>query len=73
MKIIYILQIIVSALLVVFILLQRGNMALGSAFGQEGFYIKKRGAEKAIFIATVIAAVLFICFSLAGLLIERQF
>lgn len=54
-------QIIITILLIVFILLQNRGSGLGSAFGGEGnVYMTKRGAEKTIFILTIITAVLFI-------------
>jgi len=68
-KIILVLQIIISSLLIVFILLQQRGTALGSAFGQEGFYFKKRGMEKTIFWTTVVLSVLFIAVSLLNLLL----
>lgn len=55
------LQIFISFLLVVFILLQSRGSGLGSAFGGGGdIYLTKRGAEKTIFILTIILAVIFL-------------
>ena len=68
-KILLILQIIIPSILIVFILLQQRGTALGTAFGQEGFYFKKRGMEKTIFWTTIILAVLFIGISLLNLVI----
>jgi len=51
-----------SILLVVAILLQRNEAALGSAFGggdMGGPSFQKRGVEKTLFIATIIIATLF--------------
>lgn len=69
-KILLIMQIAVSAALVIFILVQQRGTALGSAFGGEGgtFYLKKRGFEKTIFYITIILAILFIVLSLANLI-----
>lgn len=56
-----IIQIVLSALLIILILIQQRGAGLGSAFGGEGgIYYKKRGMEKVIFIATIVLAVLFI-------------
>ena len=67
-QILTIIQIIVSALLVLLILLQQRGTALGSAFGGEGgFYLKRRGFEKKIFGATVALATLFIVLSIINL------
>lgn len=71
MPIFLIVQILVSVLLVVFILLQQKGAALGSAFGGEGgFYTKKRGPEKFIFIATIVLAGFFIALSILNLVIN---
>ncbi|MEK7645717.1 MAG: preprotein translocase subunit SecG [Patescibacteria group bacterium] len=63
-KLIYILpyaQIGLALLLVIGILLQQRGAGLSSTFGGSGVgYSTKRGAEKVIFQATIIIAVLFI-------------
>jgi len=54
-------QTITAVLLIIFILLQQRGSGLGTAFGGEGnIYLTKRGAEKTIFILTIILAVLFL-------------
>ncbi|MFH1171352.1 MAG: preprotein translocase subunit SecG [bacterium] len=64
-----IILIILAAILVTLILLQQRGTALGGAFGGSGdFYGTKRGAEKMIFIATVVVAVLFLGLALANVL-----
>lgn len=70
MPILLIIQIVISIVLIVLILLQQRGTALGSAFGggQDGFYMKKRGPEKTIFIASIIFAILFIVFSVLNLI-----
>lgn len=69
-SILLILQIAVPCLLTVCILLQQRGTALGSAFGGSGggFYSKRRGAEKKIFIATIVLSVLFIVVSILSLI-----
>jgi len=58
-------QIITSILLVTGILLQQRGSGLGSAFGGEGkFYGTLRGAEKKIFGATIILAIIFIALAI---------
>lgn len=61
-----------SVLLVALILLQRSEAGLGAAFGDTGDSIThtKRGAEKFIFQATIITAILFAATSLAALIIK---
>lgn len=70
-SILFILQIAVPILLAICILLQQRGTALGSAFGGSGgFYLKRRGAEKKIFIATIILSVLFIIISILNLSVK---
>jgi len=60
-KILNIIQIILGCFLIIVILLQQRGTGLSATFGGEGsVYFKKRGAEKVIFIATIVLAVLFI-------------
>jgi len=61
-------QIIISVLLVITILLQQRSGGLSGVFGGEGAtFATRRGAEKYIFIASVILAVLFIVTSIIRL------
>ena len=70
-NLIYIIQIVVSILLMVSILLQQKGSGLGAGFGGENsVYRTKRGAEKFIFRFTIILAILFLATSLANLFIE---
>ncbi len=60
-NILNIIQIIIAALLIATVLFQQRGTGLSAAFGGEGsVYFKKRGAEKMIFIASIVLAVLFI-------------
>lgn len=55
-------QIILSVLLIGGVLIQRSEAGLGGAFGGDSFssvHNVKRGAEKTIFIVTLIIAILF--------------
>jgi len=63
-------QIIIASLLIASILLQAKGTGLSSNLGGGGeFYHSKRGAEKVIFIATIVLAVLFIASSIASMLV----
>ena len=66
-------QIVLSVLLIGGILLQQSEAGLGGAFGGgDGFssgHHTKRGAERTIFIATIIVAILFVVTSFSLLLI----
>ncbi len=66
-------QIVLSVLLIGGVLIQRSEAGLGSGFGGgDGFssgHHTKRGAERAIFIATIVIAVLFAATSFSLLLI----
>ena len=53
-------QIGLSVVLILFILLQSKGSGLGGVFGGEGnVYRTKRGAEKILFIATIVVVILF--------------
>lgn len=63
-------QIGVSVLLIILILLQARGVGLGSTFGGEGnFYFTKRGAEKTIFILTIILAAAFLGLAFYNLMV----
>jgi len=71
-QILFITQIFVSILLIIFILLQQRGTALGSAFGGGGgseFYASRRGMQKKIFIGTIILVALFIILGILNLLV----
>lgn len=71
-NIITIVQIAVSALLVVTILLQQQGVGLGSTFGGEGNTFRtKRGLEKGLFYATIVLAAAFLGASLALIIISK--
>lgn len=68
--VITIIQIVLAALLIIAILLQQRGAGLSGAFGGEGsVYSTRRGAEKIIFIATIIIAVLFFGVSVIRILL----
>ncbi|MBU1202504.1 preprotein translocase subunit SecG [Patescibacteria group bacterium] len=70
-NILYIVQIVISILLIATILMQQKGSGLGAAFGSESsIYRTKRGAEKFIFRLTIILAALFLLTSLANLFIS---
>jgi preprotein translocase subunit SecG len=66
-------QIVLSVLLILGVLLQQSDAGAGGAFGGgDGFssgHHTKRGAEKTIFIATIVIAVLFAATSFSLLLL----
>lgn len=65
--IIFIAQIILGLLLVILILLQNKGTGLGATFGSSmSFYSTRRGAEKIIFILTIVVATLFLLDSILG-------
>ncbi len=69
-KLLTIVQLSAAALLVVFILIQQRGAGLGGVFGGEGgVYRTKRGAEKIIFISTIVLAILFIAASILNVLL----
>ncbi|OGN07677.1 MAG: preprotein translocase subunit SecG [Candidatus Yanofskybacteria bacterium RIFCSPHIGHO2_02_FULL_38_22b] len=63
-------HILISVLLIAGILLQQRGGGLSSTFGGGMMeYSTKRGAEKGIFYATIVLAVLFLSISVARLLL----
>ena len=70
-NILNIIQIAISGLLVVAILLQQRGTGLSGAFGGEGgVYFKKRGAEKVIFIATIVLSTILIISAVIRMVIK---
>lgn len=66
-------QIGLAVLLIVLVLLQQSDSGLGSAFGggdDGGINRTRRGAEKMIFNATIVVAVLFVISAIAALLLR---
>lgn len=60
-------QIIVSVSLIVFIILQaKGGSGLSSVLGGTTNYHAKRGVEKSLFYATIIASFLFVGLAIAN-------
>lgn len=65
-------QVVLSLLLMMGIVLQNRGASLGGAFGGDNFastFYKRRGAEKFIFQATIVVAILFVLAGIAGFLI----
>ncbi|MEK7514198.1 MAG: preprotein translocase subunit SecG [Patescibacteria group bacterium] len=66
-------QITLGVLLIGAILLQRSEASLGSAFGVDSFggaRFSRRGAEKFLFIATIVIALLFVASTFFALIIR---
>lgn len=65
-------QIVLSLLLIVGIVLQSRGASLGGAFGGDNFastFYKRRGAEKFLFQATTVVAILFVIAAILGFVI----
>ncbi|HPU94645.1 MAG TPA: preprotein translocase subunit SecG [Candidatus Gracilibacteria bacterium] len=67
----FVTQIVLSLLLSLSVLVQQRGTGLSETFGGTGggFYTTKRGAEKVLFVATVVFAVLFVANSVAFLFV----
>lgn len=63
-------QIIVAVILSVLVLLQSSKGGLGNTFGSLDFYRTRRGAEKVVFLATIIFAVIFLILSIVNLFVQ---
>lgn len=63
-------QIVLSLLLITGIVLQNRGASLGGAFGGDNFastFYKRRGAEKFLFNATIVLAILYVLAAVAGI------
>lgn len=66
-----IIEIVLGIALVALVTMQSKGTGLGSTFGGDmGFYGTKRGAEKILFILTIIVATLFLLTALIGVIIK---
>lgn len=66
-------QIILSALIIVSVIMQRTGASLGGAFGVDNFssgFHTRRGLEKTLFYATIVLGILFAISALVSLLIR---
>lgn len=70
MVVIQIFHLLVSILLGSLILLQSSKGGLGSAFGGGEVYRTRRGAERVVMSATIVAAILFFITSIVTLLVS---
>lgn len=66
------LTMISGVLMIVTVLLQSRGQSLGMSFGGDSnFYRSKRGAEKIIYNATIILAVIFVLSIILGILAKK--
>ncbi len=65
-------EVIVSVLLIITILIQNRSSGLSSTFGGQGGTISttKRGAEKLVFRATIVLAVLFVLLAITFIFVR---
>jgi preprotein translocase subunit SecG len=72
-RILDIIQIVLAVLLSTTILLQSKGTGLGGVFGggDANIYRTKRGAEKVLFISTIVIGILFFATAIASLLLRR--
>lgn len=64
-------QLIVSILLILAILVQNRSSGLSSTFGGSGtIQVKKRGAEKVLYNATIVLAVIFVACAILALFVR---
>lgn len=67
---VYIIHILVSIGLMALILLQSSKGGLGSAFGGGEFYRSRRGAERVVFVSTIVFAAIFFLTSIVSLIVK---
>lgn len=65
-----IIHLIAAVSLISLILLQSSEGGLGHSFGGGALYRTKRGAEKVVFVATIVAAIIFLTTSVVNLIIR---
>jgi preprotein translocase subunit SecG len=64
-------QLVVSILLILAILVQNRSSGLSSTFGGSGtIQVKKRGAEKVLYNATIVLAVIFVACAILALFVR---
>lgn len=63
-------HIVVGILLSALVLLQNSKGGLGGAFGNFDYYRTKRGAERMVFLSTIVVAGLFLVTSIVNLLMR---
>jgi len=62
-------QIFISLVLIISILIQANGLGIGKTFGGSSLsYHTKRGAEKAIFVSTIVMGVIFVGLSILNLI-----
>ena len=72
MRILNIVQIVISILLIVGVLLQQRGGGLSSTFGGSGtFYGTRRGVERGILWATIVITVLFFATAILNIILRR--
>jgi protein translocase SecG subunit len=65
------LQIITAVVTIILVVIQSKGTGIGSTFGGDmGFYGTKRGAEKMLFVLTILVASVFVISSLAAVLLS---
>lgn len=65
------LQIVTALITIVLVIIQSKGTGIGSTFGGDmGFYGTKRGAEKLMFVLTIVVAFIFVASSLAAVLLS---
>lgn len=67
-------EVVLSVLLIVGVVLQQRGATLGGAFGGDNFastFYKRRGAEKFLFNATIVIAVVLVLAAIVNFLLAR--
>lgn len=71
MKTLNIAQAVIAIIVIILVLLQDRSSGVGGAFGGDvgGFYQKRRGLEKIIFVSTIVAVIAFTAIAITSLVI----
>lgn len=71
-EILQVIELVLALALMAVVLLQQRGTSIGGAFGSEGFaYRSRRGAERFLFQATIVLAILFVGVAVALLVVIR--
>ncbi|MBU1092409.1 preprotein translocase subunit SecG [Patescibacteria group bacterium] len=70
-KILIIIQVVLAFILMAAILLQGRGASLGEAWGgSSAFYTTRRGADRTLFIITIVVAVIFVVLAVLSLFLK---
>lgn len=70
-SILHTIQIISAIIVIALVLVQRSSGDTASTFGESSFFKTRRGAERFMFLLTIVSVVVFVAASVAVLIVSR--